>query len=123
MIYIIRNIVRRCFVEKKIKVTQIGAGSLGRLIGTVNALFALAAGLVGSIIAVADVVAMNDYSLLMNIGVSTAIVLGGILVLPMLAFVFGWFYGALVGFIWNAFLSASGGIEMTVNEVAEPSKK
>lgn len=109
-------------MEKKIKVTHVGASSIGRLVGIVNALFALAAGIVGSIVAIADVIAMNDYTVLMNIGVSAAIILGGVVVLPLLAFVFGWVYGALAGVIWNVFLSASGGIEVNTEEVTELKK-
>ena len=110
-------------MEKKIMVTQVGAASIGRLVGTVNAIFALAAGLVGSIVAIADVVAMNNYSLLMNIGVSVAIIMGGIIVLPLLAFLFGWLYGALAGFIWNVLLGAAGGLEVHVEEVTTAVKK
>lgn len=108
-------------MEKKFMVTHVGAGSIGRLVGTVNAIFAVAAGLVGSIVAISDVVAMNNYSVLMNIGISVGIILGGLVVLPLLAFVFGWLYGALVGFIWNAILGAAGGLEVNVEEV--PVKK
>lgn len=110
-------------MAKNVKVTHVGASSIGRLVGTVNAIFALVAGVVGAVVAVADVVAMNDYSLLMNIGISAAIILGSIIVLPMLAFVFGWVYGALIGVIWNAFLGASGGIEITTEDVELASKK
>lgn len=109
-------------MEKKFMVTHVGAGSIGRLVGTVNAIFAVAAGLIGSIVAIAEVTSTQDYSVLMNIGVSAAIIMGGIVVLPLFAFVFGWLYGALVGVIWNILLGTTGGIEVNTEEVPEPKK-
>lgn len=109
-------------MEKKVMVTHVGAGSIGRLVGTVNAIFALASGLIASIVAISNVVATQDYSVLMNIGVSAAIIMGGIVVLPLLAFVFGWLYGALVGVIWNLLLGATGGLEINTEEIPVPKK-
>ena len=104
---------------KNVKITHVSASSVGRLVGTVNALFAFATGLIGSVVAISDVVAMNNYSFLMNVGISAAIILGGIVVLPMVAFLFGWLYGALAGFVWNVFLGAAGGVDMTIEDVVD----
>lgn len=104
---------------KNVTVTHVGASSIGRLVGTVNAIFALAGGLVASIVAISNVVATHDYSVLMNIGISAAIIIGGIVVMPLFAFVFGWLYGALIGVIWNLLLGATGGLGMTVEDVTE----
>lgn len=111
-------------MEKKLMVTHVGAGSIGRLVDTVNAIFAVAAGIIGSIAATANVVATQDYSVLMNIAVSVGIILLGVVVVPLFAFVFGWLYGALVGVIWNILLGATGGLEVNTHEVpAEETKK
>jgi hypothetical protein len=104
---------------KNVKVTHVGASSIGRLVGTVNAIVALASGIIGSIVSIASVVSSSDYSFLTSVGISAAILAGGIVVLPLLAFIFGWLYGALVGIIWNVLLGASGGLDMTIEDVAE----
>lgn len=110
-------------MEKKIMVTHVGAGSIGRLVGTVNAIFALASGIIGSIVAASAVLSANDYGVLGNIGVSVGIVAVGVVVVPLLAFVFGWLYGALIGVIWNILLGATGGLELNVEEAEKESKK
>lgn len=110
-------------MEKKIMVTHVGAGSIGRLVGTVNAIFALASGIIGSIVAASTILSVNDYGILGNIGVSVGVVGVGVVLLPLLAFVFGWLYGALIGLIWNMLLGATGGLEMDVEEVAKEAKK
>lgn len=104
-------------MEKSIKVNHVGASSIGRLVGTVNAILALASGIVGSIVAISNVVSQSDYSTLTNVGISVAILAGGLIVFPLVAFAFGWIYGALIGFIWNILLGASGGVEVTIEEV------
>jgi hypothetical protein len=104
---------------KNVTVTHVGASSIGRLVGTVNAIVALAGGIIGSLATISSIVSSQNYSLWQNIGLSALIVAGGIIVLPLLAFVFGWLYGALVGVIWNVLLGASGGLDMTIEDVVD----
>lgn len=106
-------------MEKKIMVTHVRAGSIGRLVGTVNAIFALAAGIVGSIVAASTALSAYDYGILGSIGVSVGIVAVGVVLLPLLAFAFGWLYGALIGVIWNILLGATGGLEIGVEDLKE----
>ena len=103
--------------------THVGAGSIGRLVGTVNAIFALAAGIVGSIVAASTALSAYDYGILGSIGVSVGIVAVGVVLLPLLTFAFGWLYGALIGVIWNILLGATGGLELNVKEAEKESKK
>ena len=58
-----------------------------------------------------------------NIAASVMIVLVGVIAFPIIAFVFGWLYGALIGLIWNVLLGATGGLAMDIEEVAKESKK
>lgn len=104
---------------KNVTVTHVGASSIGRLVGTVNAIVALAGGIIGSLATISSIVSSQNYSLWQNIGLSALIVAGGIIVLPLLAFVFGWLYGALVGVIWNVLLGASGGLDTTIEDVVD----
>lgn len=110
-------------MEKKIKVNHVSASSIGKLVGVVNAIVALASGIIGSVVAISAVLSSADYGVLASIGISAAIIAGGIIIWPLIAFAMGWIYGALVGFIWNVLLGASGGIEMTIENMPEVAKK
>lgn len=105
-------------MKKNITITRVGASSIGRLLGTVNAIVALAAGIISSLVAVAGVVSNQNLSIWQDIGVSMLIVVAGVIVLPILSFIFGWLYGALIGVIWNAILGTSGGLDVSIEETS-----
>ncbi|HMR72837.1 MAG TPA: hypothetical protein PKD68_02410 [Candidatus Saccharibacteria bacterium] len=103
-------------MARNVKISRVSIGSIGRLIGTVNAIVALATGIVGSIVTIAAVVTNYDYGLWSSIGVSAGILAGGIIVIPLIAFALGWIYGALIALIWNLVLNTSGGLEVTIED-------
>ena len=109
-------------MAKKISITKVGVGSLGKLVGTVNAIVALAIGIVASIVTTVGVISNNDYSILVDILTSIGIVLIGVIVYPLIGLMFGWLYGALIAVIWNAVLGVSGGLDITTEEVKEEKK-
>lgn len=104
---------------KQIRITEVGISSLGKLVGTVNAIVALAVGVVASIVTTVGVISNNNYSTLTDILVSIGIVLVGVIVYPLLAFLVGWVYGALIAFVWNVILGVSGGLKIMTEEVAD----
>lgn len=107
----------------KFSIIKVGVGSLGKLVGTVNAIVALAIGVIGSIVSTVGVISNNDYNLFVDILVAIGITLMGIVVYPLIGFVFGWLYGALIAIIWNAVLGVSGGLDITAVERIEESDK
>jgi hypothetical protein len=102
---------------KKINVTRVGVGSLGKLVGIVNAIVALAIGIVGSIVTTVGVIANNDFSVIGDVFAALGIALFGLVVYPLIWFAFGWLYGALIAVIWNAVLGVSGGLQVETEEV------
>ena len=110
-------------MTKKISIVKVGVGSLGKLLGTVNAIITLAVGLIGAIVSTVGVISNNDFNLFVDILVSIGIVLFGVIVYPIIGFVFGWLYGALVAVIWNAVLGVSGGLDITTEDELESSSK
>ena len=102
---------------KKINVTRVGVGSLGKLVGIVNAIVALAIGIIASIVTTVGVISNNDFSVLGDVFTALGIALFGLIVYPLLWFAFGWLYGALIAVIWNAVLGVSGGLQIETEEV------
>jgi hypothetical protein len=101
---------------KKVNVTRVGVGSLGKLVGIVNAIVALAIGVVASIVTTVGVIANNDFSVFGDVFAALGIALFGLIVYPLLWFAFGWLYGALIAIIWNAVLGVSGGLQIETEE-------
>jgi uncharacterized membrane protein len=104
-------------MAKKVNITKIKTTSLAKLVGTLNAIIALAVGIVFSITATVAVISNNDFSVLEDVVAAAFIVLIGFLVYPLVGFAFGWLYGGLLGLIWNAVLGTSGGLEIETEEV------
>lgn len=97
---------------KEVTVTRVGVGSLGRLLGFVNAIVALITGVIAAIVSTANVIASNNLNFWEGVVVSIAVVAGYVILLPLLAFAFGWLYGAIVALVWNFFLGSAGGIDI-----------
>lgn len=99
---------------KEVTITRVGVGSIGRLLGFVNAIVAVVAGIVASIATTANVISTSNLSVWEDVAVSIAIVAGYVVLLPVLAFAFGWLYGAVVALVWNFFLGSAGGVDIEI---------
>lgn len=108
---------------KRVNITRIEVGSLAKLVGIVNAIVALALGIISAIVATVGVVSNNDYSILSDVLIAIGIALFGLVIYPLIFFAFGWLYGALIAIIWNAVLGVSGGLQIETEEAIEPVKK
>lgn len=106
-------------MAKNITIKKLDALSVGKLLGTVNIIIAVAVGLIASIVTVISVVTNNTYDVGMDILVSIGIIIAGIIVYPLFMYAVGWIYGALVGFIFNVVIGVSGGINLTVEDEAK----
>ena len=108
---------------ESVVVRKVGISSLGKLVGTVQAIVGLAIGIVASIVGTDSVVSNNENSLITNILLSIGVVLVGVVVYPLVAFLIGWLYGALVAVVLNVVVGISGGLELTVDAKESPLKR
>lgn len=99
---------------KEVTVTKVGVGSFGKLLGFANAIVSLAIGIIGAIVSTVTVVTSNDFNVAETILATLGIVAGYIIFLPLLAFAFGWLYGAVVALVWNVLLGASNGLDLEI---------
>lgn len=97
---------------KEVTITEVGVGSLGKLLGAANAIIVLIIGVVSAVVSTVSIIANGNYSALENVFIALGIVLGHVLLLPLIAFAFGWLYGAIVALVWNVFLGASSGLDI-----------
>lgn len=101
---------------KEVTIVEVGVGSLGKLLGSANAIIALIIGVISAVVSTVSVIANSHYSALENIFVALGIVLGHLLLLPLIAFALGWLYGAIIALVWNVFLGASSGLDIKTVE-------
>jgi hypothetical protein len=102
---------------QKVLVQKVGVSSLGKLFGTVNAIIGVVIGTISAIVSTVSVIANNNYGVLTDIFVSIGIVLLGVVVYPLVLFVVGWLYGAIVALVVNLVVGVSGGLEIEMQEV------
>lgn len=106
-------------MAKKIAITKLGVGSFGKLVGTINGVIGLAAGIIAAVVASVSVVTNNDFTILTDILVTIGILLTGIFVYPLLAFALGWLHGAIIALIFNLIVGISGGLEVSTEDIKE----
>lgn len=107
-----------------ITVTKVGVLSIGKLVGTVNLIVALAIGIiaatVGTVTYLSSGIADGFFE---GLFASFAIIVFGVLLYPALLFALGWLYGVVFAFIFNVVVGVSGGIELSVTEEKPASRK
>lgn len=102
---------------KKLVVRKIGVAPFGRFIGIANAIIGIVAGLFLGISGTAGVVQEDGWSFFAKTLAIIGVWLGALVLYPIVLYVFGWIYGAVVALVANVFLQASHGIEVDVEEV------
>lgn len=99
--------------SKKMKITAVNPISLGTFIGTFYALIGV---VVGVIIAFSSAFAAwfgpESISFIKGLGFGAAVGILGIIIFPIIYFIFGWIQGAIFGFIFNIVTSYMGGLEI-----------
>ncbi len=101
---------------KDVTITKVGVGSLGRLLGFANAIISLLVGVIAAFVSTISVIANNDFTVFQDVLVALGITVGYVILLPILAFVIGWLYGAVIALVWNVFLGASQGLEIQIKD-------
>ncbi len=96
---------------KKITVTKVGVGSLGKVVGIVQATIAFIVGLIFTVAAAAGEIT-DDSSFVRSLGVSVGIFAIGVVLYPIVAFVIGWIQGVVAAIILNFVFKESGGLDI-----------
>lgn len=104
---------------RTILIRRLGVGSFAKFVGFANAILGLIYGILVSFGGVAAVVDQDSWNLLSKIGASIAVVLGALVLIPLVSFVAGWLYGAVVALVSNLFLRTANGIELEVEDLGE----
>lgn len=104
---------------RTILIRKLGVGSFAKFVGFANAILGLIYGVLLSFGAVAAIVDQDSWTALAKIGASIAAVLGALVIVPLISFVAGWLYGAVVALVSNLFLRTANGIELEVEDLGE----
>ena len=102
---------------KELTIDSISIGAIAKFVGVWYAIFGFVVGLLSGISGAVSVVSNNpDYSVIADIFIVVGIVLGGVIVFPLVMFVFGWLHGAILGIIFDVVNKNSGGLKIKVSE-------
>ncbi len=101
---------------KKLLVRRLGVASVAKFVGVAQAIWAFIAGFFAMFGGIASVATHDEWDWATKVGASIAVALVALVVVPLVAFLVGWIYGAIVSLIANLFLHTSKGIEIDVEE-------
>ena len=101
---------------KKILIRKLGVASVARFVGVANAILAFVIGFFVMFAGIAGVLEQNDWTTITKLFASVGVVMLSLIVYPLVAFLVGWIYGAIVALIANLFLHTAKGIELDVEE-------
>lgn len=110
-------------MEKNIRIRKLGVGSVARFVGIAHAIIGFVSGVFVMFAGLVSVVEHDAWSAGQKVGVSLAVVLGSLILLPIIAFLYGWLYGAVLSLVANLFLQTANGIELTVEDEVTTSRK
>ncbi len=102
---------------KKLIIRRVGVSSFANFIGAAQAIWAFIFAFFGMFAAFAVIFENQDLTVGGKIGATLAAAAIALVIVPLLAFLIGWLYGAIVALIANLFLQAAKGIEVDVEEV------
>ncbi|MBW4061695.1 hypothetical protein HJC99_03960 [Candidatus Saccharibacteria bacterium] len=102
---------------KKILIRKIGVGSFAKYIGVAAALLAVVEG-VFSGIAGSVAILSSHWNMWDKLGSTLGLWVLAIVIYPMLAFLLGWLYGAVLALVTNLFLHSANGIELDIEDAA-----
>ena len=99
----------------KIIIRKLGVASVAQFIGVAQAIWGFALGFVALFGGISAVLTQEHFNVASKIIGSVGVVLFCLVVVPLIAFLFGWLYGAILSLIANLFLHTSSGIELDVD--------
>lgn len=99
----------------KIIIRRLGVSSVARFVGVAQAIWGFAVGFVALFGGISAVLTQDSFTIAGKILGSVGVVLFCLVVVPLIAFLFGWLYGAILSLVANLFLHTSSGIELDVD--------
>lgn len=100
---------------KRIIVRRVGVASVATLIGVINAIVAFVIAFFAMFGGLASVF-QADLNIFGQVFGSIGVVLFSLVVVPVVAFLIGWLYGAVWAVVANFFLRSADGLELDVEE-------
>lgn len=101
---------------KQVTVKKVGVGSLAKVVGITQAVFAFVVGILTSLSVAADVIT-NSTSFVQTLGISLWMLGLGAVLYPFVAFIVGWVQGALAALILNFVFAESNGLKLETEDV------
>jgi len=101
---------------KKIMVRRLGVASVAKFIGVIHAIWAFIAGFFVMFGGISAVLTQTDWETFEKIAGTVGVAIASLLVVPLVAFLLGWLYGAIIALIANLFLHTAKGIELDIEE-------
>jgi len=101
---------------RKLLVRRLGVASVARFIGVAQAVWGFALGFIAIFGGISAVLSDSEWNVFQKIAGSIGVALFCLVVFPLIAFLFGWLYGALLSIIANLFLHTANGIELDVDD-------
>jgi len=99
----------------KIIVRRLGVASVARFIGVAQAIWGFAIGFIALFGGISAILTQDGFNVFGKIFGSISVVLFCLVVVPLIAFLFGWLYGAILSIVANLFLHTSSGVELDID--------
>lgn len=100
---------------RKVNITKIGVGSLGKFVGVVQATIAFVIGLIATVAAASGIITGNS-SFIKGLCLSVGVFAVGVVLYPIIAFIIGWIQGVIAAIILNFVFKESGGLELELED-------
>ncbi len=102
---------------KKIMVRRLGVASVAKFVGVIQAIWAFIAGFFFMFGGISAVLTQNEWNATEKIASTVGVAVASLVLVPLVGFLLGWLYGAIIALIANLFLHTSNGIELDIEEV------
>jgi len=103
---------------RKVLIRKLGVGSIARFVGVASAIWAFIFAVFAMFGGIAATLEHDGWSFVTKILATLGVVVGSLVLIPAIAFVWGWLYGAIIALIANLFLHTASGIELDVEDEA-----
>ena len=101
---------------RKILIRRLGVASIAKFTGAAYAIIGAVIGFLAMFGGVASVLVNESWDAFTKVFASLGVVVVSLIVVPLLSFLWGWLYGAVLALIANLFLQTARGIELDVED-------
>lgn len=104
----------------KITIRRFGVSSVAKYVGVAHAILGVVYGVLALFAGIIAVAEYDDISRWQKVLAGVGVGVGALVVIPVVAFIVGWLYGAVFTLIVNFILQTSQGIELDVEKDVTP---